>query len=205
MTQAAPHTFANGDEVYLEFAVPITNWTSSAILTNSQTFRIAPLLASGTRVTGSAPAALGEYRSYRREAGANTYTETNGDPTASPTSANGVRLYGGTAYASADPNNEPSRYDIFVGKNKHIETRFFPDAGLTGHIQTAPHAIGTSSYGCTSHYDSVTGVVSVWIYAPSGSTSASYAGVSQSVVAQANAYFDIIVSEKVLPFVVETL
>lgn len=121
--------------------------------------------ATPTRVTGAAPDALGEYRSYLRNGSARTYTETNGAPTTAPSSANGYKLYNGNAYASADTNGEPSRYEVFIGTGKLPVFEFYASTGRTGFICTDiyPNWAGVNDVGCATGYDPTTGVAFVTI------------------------------------------
>jgi hypothetical protein len=116
---------------------------------------------SMTRVTGSAPAAPGEYRSYLRNAGAGTFTETNGAPTASPTAADGFAIYGGNAYTAADTNAEPSKYDIFVGKNKRVSFEWYLSTGRTGFVDATTFTNATNDFGIRKNYDPTTGIVTL--------------------------------------------
>ena len=113
---------SDSEDMQIYFEVPIAGWSSNVSMAESSTYNISSYLANGTRVTGSAPTLLGQYRTYLRDANAITFTETNGAPTASPSAANGMRIYDGNAFTSADTNNEPTKYDIFVGKNKNVKT-----------------------------------------------------------------------------------
>lgn len=121
--------------------------------------------ATPSRVTGSAPTALGQYRSYLRNAGARTYTETNGTPAAAPSSTNGYKLYNGNAFASADTNSEPSRYEIYIGTGKTPVFEFYSATGRTGFICTSifPNWAGTNEVGCATGYDPATGIAFVTI------------------------------------------
>jgi hypothetical protein len=147
--------------------------------------------ATPSRVTGSAPTALGQYRSYLRNAGARTYTETNGSPTTAPSSTNGYKLYNGNAFASADTNNEPSKYEIYIGTGKTPSFEFYKNTGRTGLISTDifPNWGGVYDVGCATGYDPVTGVAFVTII-QNGKECAP--GVDENgVVVAADIYFDI--------------
>ena len=147
--------------------------------------------ATPTRVTAAAPDALGEYRSYLRNAGARTYTETNGSPTTAPDSTNGYKLYNGNAFASADTNNEPSKYEIFIGTGKSPVFEFYKNTGRTGLICTDifPSWAGANDVGCATGYDPTTGVAFVTII-QNGNQCAP--GVDENGVAVvADIYFDI--------------
>jgi len=147
--------------------------------------------ATPTRVTGAAPDAIGEYRSYLRNAGARTYTETNGSPTTAPDSTNGYKLYNGNAFASADTNNEPSRYEIYIGTGKTPVWEFYKNTGRTGKITTQifPNWAGTNDVGCATGYDPITGIAFITII-QNGNQCAP--GLDENGVAVvADIYFDI--------------
>lgn len=118
--------------------------------------------ATPSRVTGSAPTALGQYRSYLRNAGARTYTETNGSPTTAPSSSNGYKLYDGNVYASADTNNEPTKYEIYIGTGKTPAIEFYSSAGRTGFVSVQPLLYGgIYDSGCIYNYDPTTGIFTI--------------------------------------------
>jgi len=183
--------------------VPIVGWDANVTLNNGSTFNISSILANGTRVTGAAPTQLGEYRSYLRNGSAATFTETNGDPTAAPSIADGVKIYGGVTWAAGDTNNEPSRYEIFIGKNKHYRTEHYGTAGKTGNSDIATTILvngpGSTVWGIEEQYDPTTGILSVFLPARSEYTASINAGRSSFGNASlTNAWFDIIVSENAL-------
>ncbi len=186
----------------VSFQIPIVGWSTNVVASNSKVINIANILANGTRVTGSAPTQLGEYRSYLRQANAKTYTETNGTPGTLPTSANGLRIWTAADYGTADASNQPSRYEIFVGKNKTVRSQFYSAAGRTGGITTDPQTLhSTIIYaGVIEHYDPTTGIYSL---APNtfggGNTTVLNVGYSPDMVTPYNdCYFDLIVSENAL-------
>lgn len=168
MTNAST-IFTSGDGVEIDTlgpGIPIAGWSSNVQIASSAIFNISTYLANGTRVTGSAPTALGQYRSYLRNAAANTYTETNGSPTTSPTAPDGIKIYTAGTLASADTNNQPSKYDIFVGAHKQVKLRAWSSAGNTGQVDVTPSSQGASgavtAVGLYSMYDDTTGVLSVF-------------------------------------------
>jgi hypothetical protein len=169
--------------------------TEISLYKTSGDFKIGALLA--TRVTTAAPNTIGEYRSYLRDAGANTFTETNGNPTAVPSAADGIKLYNGNTFAAADTNNEPTKYDIFVGKNKKVIWEFYASAARTGYADITPR-IGTAStddFGYHHGYDPSTGIA--WIVGcrglGSGTTHTSAVGGTNNAVN--DIFFDITVSD----------
>lgn len=184
--------------------IPILNWSTSIVAANSQTFNISSLLANGTRVTAT-PTLLGQYRSYLRDASANTYTETNGTPTATPSAADGIKLYGGNAWNTADSNNEPSKYDIFVGKNKSLTWQFYGAAGRTSFVSNffftpAGGGINNSTdAGMITSYDPTTGIAQIVLpRVPASTSSGNFAKAPDLNTAFIDGFFDIIVSENAL-------
>ena len=149
--------------------------------------------ATPTRVTGAAPDAIGEYRSYLRNAGARTYTETNGAPTTAPSSSNGYKLHTSADFATVDSNGEPSRYEIYIGTGKEPVFEFYSGTGRTGYISASPF----QRYGGTDvnggfdvSYDPVTGIVHV--FNPSYQGGSNYTGLTAlSNTVTADIYFDI--------------
>lgn len=125
--------------------------------------------ATPSRVTGSAPTALGQYRSYLRNASARTYTETNGSPTTAPSSSNGYKIYNGNQFASADTNNEPSKYQIYIGTGKNPVFEFYASTGRRGAVFVgATISGGPSLAGTMFRYDPTTGIVDVYVPASNG-------------------------------------
>lgn len=178
-------------------SIPVLS-SGSQPLTSASTFRISSYLANGTRLTGSAPTQLGQYRSYLRSSGT-TYTETNGSPTALPSSANGIRIYNGNAFNNSDTNNEPTKFEIFAGINKNIAFQWYASAGRTGVIDVSPNAT-TADYGYFTNYDPTTGIVTIVANRSLGGTSSHISGMAGDGNSGANdPYFDIIVSEPAIP------
>ena len=146
--------------------------------------------ATSTRVTAT-PTALGQYRSYLRNAGVRTYTETNGTPTTVPSSTNGFKLYDGNIYATADNNNEPTRYDIFIGTGKLPFIEFYRSTGRTGFVCVLPVVWGgLYDSGVFYNYDPTSGVFTILKQHAGGADPA--IGVDENGVAfNAAIYFDI--------------
>jgi len=149
--------------------------------------------ATATRVTGSAPDAIGEYRSYLRAAGARTYSETNGSPSTAPSSSNGYRLYTSAGFATGDSNNEPSRYEIYIGLNKEPVFEFYANTGRTGYISAYPfqrYGGFDVNGGFDVSYDPTTGIVQV--FNPPYSGGNNFTGLtSAGDTVTADVYFDI--------------
>ena len=149
--------------------------------------------ATAARVTSAAPDAIGEYRSYLRNAGARAYTETNGTPGTAPSSSNGYRMYIPTDFATADASGEPSRYEIYIGLNKDPMFEFYSSTGRTGLIFTKPfQRWGGSDVngGIETHYDPTTGIARVIHQTYNGGSN--YTGLDFSGgLVTADIYFDI--------------
>jgi hypothetical protein len=181
--------------------VPILGWSSNVTIASSSTFRVSHILVNGTRVT-SAPTKLGEYRAYRKNASANTGTDDAPGAATQPTMANGMGVYGSISFAGAGGAGETGRWEIFVGKNKHVKFEFFSSTGRTGYLSTdiGPYGSNASLYGLHKEYDSSTGVAIVDGIIQSTATTGRYAGMGIAtagggITEVGLAYFDIIVSE----------
>lgn len=191
--------FSNNDYVTYWFDVPVTGWTTNVQMSESSQFKISTYLASGSRVTGSAPTALGQYRSYLRNANLTTYTETNGSPTASPSTADGMRIYNGNVFTSADSANEPTRYDIFIGKKKNWKIEFYGTTANGGQVDCSPLTVSASDYGYYKQYDPSTGILTIVANRNNGGgfTHNSCVNADGQNITQ-DPYFDIVVSENAL-------
>jgi hypothetical protein len=179
------------------FEAPIAGWDANVTLGASSTFKISSYLANGTRVTGSAPTQLGQYRSYLRTGGTLTWTETNGDPTTLPNASDGLKLTSVTLQSSSDTAHAPSKYDIFVGKNKNVRIDAFASPGRTGFIDTSVFVVGsTYNFGVMKFYDPATGIVTLQV-AAAGQPNI-YVGQDIGTNGLSTVYFDITVSENAL-------
>lgn len=189
---------AAGDLVTFKFTVPIKGWSANTSVARSGIISMSAILANGTRVTGTPPTALGEYRSYLRNANAATYTETNGSPAVAPSIADGIKLYAGNAYTSADTNNEPTRYEIFVGLYKaNPKITFYQSTGMTGEIDAKMFSGGSGSndYGYLTHYDKTTGILSICALRIFGGTTNHFSGVDSAQNNIVDCYIEIEVSD----------
>lgn len=182
----------------VSFKVPVAGWSSNVSMAESSTFSISSYLANGTRVT-TTPTKLGEYRSYRRLANSTTFTETDASPAVVPSSTDGIYIYNSANFNSNDANNEPSRYEIFVGKNKNVNILFYASANRTGFVDTTPGAPNANAnYGYFKNYDPSTGIYSITPVIFQGGTAAHSSGLSITTSPVNDVYFDIIVSENAL-------
>jgi len=200
-TGTAIPTPAASDIIAIHFKVPILNWSTNVVNSEAKTFKISNFLVNGTRVTGGAPTTLGEFRSQLRNASAVSYTDTNGSPIPLPNTSDGVNLFGGNGWASADTNNQPSRYDIFVGKGKFVKFEFFANAGRTGIVTTDlfHKSAFNNMQGSLAFYDPTTGVATVHVGVNSAATNANGVGFSDGGETDVqDAFFDITVSDNAL-------
>lgn len=207
---SANYALNNADMLYSIVArVPIVGWDANVTLSSSAKINISHLLATGTRVTGTPPTSLGEYRSYRRNAGASTYTETNAAPTPAPSVADGIKIWTAATNAAADANNQPSKYEIFVGKNKNIRVDSYQSAGRMGFIVTDVQlANSTTASGLITPYDPTTGILTVQVHSGvnhAGGVTGMAVGVDTDYgLAYIEGFFDVIVSENALSVGIET-
>lgn len=191
-----------GNTMSYEFTIPISGWSSNISMAESSTFLISSYLANGTRVTGTAPTKLGEYRSYLRNGSARTYTETNGSPAVAPNSNDGIVVYAGNPFNTADTNNEPTKYEIFVGKNKNVKFLEYLNTGRSGFISSDMFPFSTYDVGFAKSYDPVTGIFTIVrpTVLGAGATSGHLPGVIDNgdVSGADRIYIDIQVSENAL-------
>lgn len=202
-----PLVAQNGNAAFLDSTkysffisgLPVQGWNATNPVTTAQQIKISNYLATGTRVTATAPTKLGEYRSYLRDASANTYIETNGAPGTAPTANDGVLIYRNTAWGTANAANQPTKYDIFVGKNKVIKWNFFDTAANSGNVDVTPSAFSsTIMQGYATSYDPTTGIATIVAPIDSTKTVASNTGIDETGAAIiSNIYFDIVASEKI--------
>ncbi len=163
-----PHTNGVARSVNLGSFTVLAVADTTSVVSAAKTYRMSDYLANGTRVTGTAPTALGQYRSYLRTGGGTTFTETNGAPTNAPSLTNGIYLSRGSSFAGTDPNNDPTRYEIFIGKNKNFEVVGYASTGRTGQADLTPTLVGTAeSSGYVTSYDPTSGVLTLTRFIPS--------------------------------------
>jgi hypothetical protein len=179
--------------------VPIAGWDTGVTTIENRSFRVAETYAM-TRVTGADPAALGEYRSRVRVPGSYAHTvDANGAPNDLPLASRGFLIYGGAAItvAGGDPNGEPSRYDIFVGRNKSVDFEFYTTTGRTGKATPDFHISSGAAFGCFTSYDPTTGVATVMrpVFGPTVITVGAYSALDNDINGLADVYFDIKVSD----------
>lgn len=117
--------------------------------------------ASLSRVTGSDPSSLGQYRSMLRTGSTNSFSDSNGAPTATPGATNGFRIYNGLAFGNTDNNNEPTHYRIYIGTGKRVFWKFYLNTGRTGFIDTTPTFDGNIDSGYQTYYDETTGIATI--------------------------------------------
>lgn len=189
--------YANsGEGIHFNFRIPIRGWSANSAIASNGIMRIADVLANGTRVTGTPPVALGEYRSYLRNAGSQTYTETNGAPADTPSPDDGIHIWTAATFAAADANNNPSRYEIFIGKFKSFNIQYYQTTDRTGFIDVDPINDGsTTSAGIISGYDPTTGILSLAVSTFGGLTNLNVGSGIGSTPQYTNGYFDVFVAD----------
>jgi hypothetical protein len=198
----SPITFASGDRVHVKMKVPVSQWDSNVVLSNSKTIAMSSLLQFGTRVTAT-PTALGQYRTLIKSAAA--LTSTDDAPATSPTAADGMRIYGNANFASAGTAGQTNKWVIYVGPGRIVQVRFFSSAGKTGHAN-GDYSQETTliARGALWDYDPATGLVVVDCIEQSSTTTTRNAGYSHTISTTApsnltNMYFEVLVSDTPVP------
>jgi hypothetical protein len=175
-------------------------------MANSSQFRISSYLASGTNTGASTPASLGQYTTKRRDASASTYTTTSATPGTAPSAANGFLIYRGTAWGTGDSVNQPTRYDIFIGRNKSYRVVAYTGTGFTGPVNITPGIVASANgIGYATAYDESTGILTIVGFNNANLTSAPSTGIDVTGnVITSNLYMDVIVSENALAVGMDT-
>jgi hypothetical protein len=168
-----------------------------ALKPRKSVFRVADILEDvGSRVTAT-PTTLGEWRSQLRDAGAATYSDTNGNPNVQPSAADGIYIYDNNAWAAIDTTGEPTRYEIFIGKNKNYWLEVYgDDTGRNGSASLDRIDLGTQAIGTMHGYNPTTGVFYIMTYISSPHSSGSSTCSDETGIKTANCYFDVIVEDR---------
>lgn len=200
---SAAALFTRSTGVSFEVTISFKAKGKSANITSaeSSTFWISSYLAGGTRVT-SAPTKLGEYRTQLRNGNASTFSDSNGAPTYTP-STSGFRLYNGNGFGTGDTNNEPTAYDIFVGKGKSKAELFCwtgTDRATPVDVSGKPYGDSGGSYstGYVTVYNSKDGYVQIRPQYGATTHTAHYSGLLYTTTTSDDPYCDILVSENAL-------
>jgi len=176
----------------LTLASGVPSWAAAAA-GSSATCITSSSGGSFTRVTGAAPDALGEYRSYLRAGSTRNFSETNGSPSTAPSAADGFRAIMGYSYAAGDSSNNPSQWDIYIGTGKAIvQVRCYTGTGKTGYADCAQGGAGEDGgdiFGFGVMYDSAIGVVR--LTPPNYTTGTFYFSQNFGGSVTSNGYFDI--------------
>ena len=205
-SETAPFTFGAGDSVYFKYSVPVAGWSSNVVLSNATTFRMSNILANGTNVT-TVPAVLGEYRTLIKDISA--LTGTDSAPSDAPSVANAMHLYGNVAYGSAGTAGQIGKWVIFVGKNKLVSLEFYAATGKAGQANADfSQKSATVASGVSWSYNPITGNVVVDAFNQESGTTTRYAASTltedgTALSNDADIYFDIIVSEKIIAVTIE--
>lgn len=160
---------------------------------------VASINAVAQRVTGSFPAnpVPGMYRSYLRPASSIAFTESAGDPAYVPSASQPFRMYSAASYSSADASNQPSKYEIFVGKNlprTAVSVRWglgVSNGIPSGQIDTSLFASGTDTYGVYQNYDPESGILLLQANYSGSSTSMCVGSNPSNGTRVSTAYFDV--------------
>lgn len=189
---------ANNDQVQYEISMPIVGWSSNVSMGESSSFWASQILANGTRVTAE-PAKLGEYRCKYKASSSQDYTGwTDTDPSASPSIADGLRIYA-DAYNAAGSSGECNAYEIFVGKNKSVlNMRAWATSARAQPVIPSYYSTGTLAFGLFSYYDPTSGVVFVSAGSHNGSNTSAAIGWRYTGAQPTDGYFDFQVSENAL-------
>lgn len=197
-------SFISTNRYSFYFKLPISGFSTNTVSANSRVFSIANILATGTKVSGTPPAVLGEYRAYyRATAGNNTLTDC-GTLATPPSASNGIFIDGSVPGNSTGGSTNPQSYDIFIGKNKKYDIQWYATGGRTGllSVGTALYNSGGNSIGAYMAYDPTMGILSInasLIY--SGTETGRFLGdtfVGTAITPAATGFFDAIVSDNPL-------
>jgi hypothetical protein len=184
------------NDLVVNLSVPIRGLSGGPFSATPRVYRASSWAASGARVT-TTPTSLGQWRAYRRLANGNTYVDSG--HSTNPSTNSGFLIYGNAGgIAAADLANQPTRYDIFVGRNKFISWEFFANANRTGLVNVDDRLSGTLQIGCRTSYDPTTGIASITQQASAAGTS-QVAGLLPDLTQSNTAYFDIVIAEHPLP------
>jgi hypothetical protein len=105
-------------------------------------------------------------------------------------------LYGGEPFGTADPSNNPSRYEIYIGPGKVVALQVHAATGRSGGAVIDRFIEGSSSYGSWMTYDPTTGIAVVQKSVHGGASTAQYTAIRASDHAALNdIYFDILVAD----------
>jgi hypothetical protein len=178
------------------FEVPIAGWSSNVTMAASSTFKVSSYLANGTRVVGVAPQNLGEYRTLLRAA--NTVSFSDSAPAILPNASDGVAIYSGNGVGTADTATNPTRYDVFIGKNKNYKVSYYGSTGRTVAVDAKGKQPTSAQYiGYDEFYDPTTGILQL-LQNPGGTVTAQYSASTFGSAVTGPIYFDITVSENAL-------
>ena len=163
---------------FLLEGIPVTQYAGAlagTIITKDPETKFSGLLT--TKVTGRDPNAIGEYRYLNRAASsASSYSDSGALPIL-PTAANGIPLWKGGGYSTAD--SLPSRLDVFIGTNKAYAVRAWAQSsGVKGDaLDITPFTVGGSyDVGWSTIYDSNTGILSFVRFNDTSNTSTHWLG-----------------------------
>ena len=157
---------ANGTSYSFTAEIPVSQYANSfagTIITKDPFTSITAAVASGTRVTGRAPNVIGEYRTYNRAANSTSFADAA--PNTAPNTTNGIAMWTGNAYNTADNAGNVSAADIFVGRGLNpaqVVTSVYVGPAFSLQANTAPANESTGAEtGLNINYNQSSGVLSI--------------------------------------------
>lgn len=171
--------------------------STDTIVGSANQFKISSYLQGRSAVT-TTPAAMGEYRvRYKTTASAQTTADASGYTT--PTSTDGMKIYGNVPYTSAGTASQPGVWDIYIGPGKEGKFRvdFYSGTGKSGKVDTTFLTSGSNELGAIKAYDNSTGVLTVDATIAWGGSSTRYLGhiPGTSGTTAASGYFEVTVAD----------
>lgn len=150
-----------------------------------------------TNVT-STPSALGEYRTYIKNAASNTGIDD--PPLVPPSATNGMRLFAEN-YANAGTSGQINRWEIYVGLNKRLQYEFYQTTSRVGALSSDAIYYGTTVFGGVYvGYDVGNGIVFIDTIQQASTVTNRFVGEQNNAGGVAYAqptdcYFDILVTD----------
>lgn len=183
-------SFASGANSYVEVEAIETQ---TATITQSTTFNLSQVLASGTRVT-TTPTRLGEYRTQTWQNGGFSLADSS---TGAPSVSDGMRI--STRSGTSGTSPYPNRWDIYVGPNKAYQQFFYEGAGKTTQQDASLGSYAnTVDWGFGVSYNQITGILTLLAHSYASGSGRTFSAQS----AGTDGYFDILVSETAQPMAV---
>lgn len=159
-----------------------------------------PVLVSSqlsVRVTTS-PNSTGQYRCYQKVAASATGVDQG--PSTSPSTQDGMRIFA-VAYAAAGTPGSTNRWEVFVGKGKNVEFKFYQSQNRSGALSQDVFYFGTTVLiGLYKGYDPLLGVAYVDAIQQASSVTTRLVGeallpAGAAVTDATNCYFDVLIRD----------